>query len=362
MALWIGLLSALVAFTVGSSWFKELSAGSRFGLLFIWLFAVMLWLSFGVVRHADALAILLGEPRGAIILTLSVISIEVVMISAVMLTGPENPTLARDTIFSVLMIVLTGMIGISLLVGGLKHKELAYNLEGARTYLGVLIPLAGVTLIMPRYMTGAPGGAVTVPVGAWLVVASAGLWVAFLWIQAQRHAGYFVQPSADKKGAVMGDDLHGDVLVRSLGHHILFLPLTMLPIVLLSKNMGELIDYGLGSFGAPAALGGFLVAILVLTPEAVSAVKAALANQLQRSLNIGMGSALSTIGMTVPAVLIISWFTGKRIELGLDQASLFLLLIVLIAALANFGGRRTNVMQGIVHLVLFLTYVVLIFD
>ena len=155
----------------------------------------MEWLAFGVVRHADALAILLGEPYGTIILTLSVVGIEVVMISAVMVTGGDNPALARDTLFSVLMIVLNGMLGVTLLVGGLRHREQSYNLQGATSYLGVLIPLAGLGLILPRYMTGAPGGEVTPLFALWLVVVSGGLYGAFLWIQALRHSAFFRQPN-----------------------------------------------------------------------------------------------------------------------------------------------------------------------
>ena len=150
--------------------------------------------------------------------------------------------------------------------------------------------------------------------------------------------------------------------MRSIGQHALLLPLTMLPIVLLSKNMALLVDHGLSTLGAPYALGGFLVAILVLSPEGVAAIKAALANQLQRTVNIAFGSALSTIGLTVPAVLTIGMVTGRTVELGLDPAELHLLVLTLLVTVANFAVPRTNVLQGVVHLVLFVTYVVLIFD
>jgi Ca2+:H+ antiporter len=157
MALWIGIVTTLIFLFVGQSWLVDLSNPLKYGLLFLWLFIVMLWLSFGVVRHADCLAIILGEPYGTLILTLAVISIEVIMISAVMLTGENNPTLARDTMFSVLMIVLNGMLGLTLLIGGLRYHEQAYNLPGARAYLGVLFPLAVLGLVVPRFTTSAPG-------------------------------------------------------------------------------------------------------------------------------------------------------------------------------------------------------------
>lgn len=361
-ALWLGAATVLLFFAFGDGWVADLSNLLWYNFLFFWLFGVIAWLAFGVVRHADALAILLGEPFGTIILTLSVISIEVVMISAVMLTGADNPTLARDTLFSVLMIVLNGMLGVTLLVGGLRHGEQSYNLQGATTYLGVLIPLAGLSLILPRYMTGAPGGEVTPLVAAWLIVVSAGLYGAFLWIQALRHSGYFTQPQPRDGAEEVCTDHHGNLLVRTLGHHALFLPLTMLPIVLLAKKMALLVDHGLDTLGGPQALGGFFVAVLVLAPEGMAAIKSALQNQLQRTVNIALGSSLSTIGLTIPSILTIGIWTGKKVELGLDSADLHLLILTLLVAVVNFTIARTNVLQGIVHLVLFFTYVVLIFD
>ena len=175
MALWVGIATTLVFFAFGQNWLMDLSNPLKYGVLFVWLFIVMLWLSFGVVRHADCLAIILGEPYGTLILTLAVISIEVIMIAAVMLTGENNPTLARDTMFSVLMIVLNGMLGLTLLIGGLRHHEQEYSLSGASAYLGVLYPLALLGLVVPRFTTSAPGGQVSILMAFYLVIMSAGL-------------------------------------------------------------------------------------------------------------------------------------------------------------------------------------------
>ncbi len=362
LGLWVGAVTAVLFTVFGDSWLADLSNLPWFGFLFIWLFAVMLWLAFGVVRHADSLAVILGEPYGTLILTVSVISIEVIMISAVILTGANIPTLARDMLMAVLMIVLNGMLGITLLLGGLRHREQSYNLRGAATYLGVLIPLAGLGLILPRYMPAAPGGEVTTLMSVWLIAVSVTLYGAFLWIQTLRHSGFFRQPVPLEEAQELLGDEHGHIVVRSLGYHAALLPLTMLPIVLLSKKMAALVDHGIATVGAPQALGGFLVAILVLSPEGMAAVKAALGNKLQRTMNISLGSALSTIGLTIPAVLGISLVTGATIELGLGEAEVYLLLFTLLVAVVNFTMERTNVLHGLVHLVLFLTYVVLIFD
>ncbi len=361
-SLWVGFLTVIVFTLFGTGWLADLSNPLWYGFLFVWLFVVMLWLAFGVVRHADALAIKLGEPYGTLILTISVISIEVIMISAVMLTGKGNPTLARDTLFSVLMIVLNGMVGVTLLVGAIRHREQIYNLKGASTYLGVLIPLAGLSIILPRYTPSAPGGEVSTLMAVYLILMSAGLYGAFLGIQTMRHRTFFEQPQPLEGATELLADEHGDIVVRSLSYHAVLLPLTMLPIILLSKKMAVLVDHGIATLGAPQALGGFLIAILVLSPEGVAAVKAALENRLQRTMNISLGSALSTIGLTIPAVLGISMVTGQKVELGLEQPEAWLLLFTMLVAIVNFSSERTNVLHGVVHLILFLTYVMLIFD
>lgn len=362
LRLWAGFATTAIFFTIGANWLSDLSNTTGFILMFLWLFLAIAWLAFGVVRHADSLAILLGEPYGTVILTLSVIGIEVVMISAVMLTSADIPTLGRDTLFSVLMIVLNGMLGLTLLVGGLKHREQSYNIQGAATYLCVLIPLAGLCLILPRYLTTAPGGEVTPLVGIWLVIVSIGLYAAFLWIQTLRHSSFFTQPKALDGPEEICSDHHGNIIIRSISYHAFLLPLTMLPIVLLSKKMALLIDHGISALSGPQALAGFLVAIVVLAPEGVAALKSALKNQLQRSVNIALGSSLSTIGLTIPALLVISMVLGMPIELGLDEPDLYLLLLTILVAAVNFAGTRTNVLTGIVHIVLFFTYIVLIFD
>jgi Ca2+:H+ antiporter len=173
MALWIGIITTIVFFVVGQNWLMDLSNPLKYGFFFIWLIVVMLWLSFGVVRHADCLA--------------------------VMLTGENNPTLARDTMFSVLMIVLNGMLGLTLLMGGLRHHEQEYSLSGASAYLGVLYPLAVLGLVVPRFTTSAPGGQVSILMTLYLVIMSAGLYAVFLLIQTMRHSHFFKRPTYSKE-------------------------------------------------------------------------------------------------------------------------------------------------------------------
>ncbi len=212
-----GVATTLVFFTFGDAWL--VNPGGTAWFVFPWLFAVVLWLSFRVVHHADGLAVLLGEPYGTLILTLSVISIEVIMIAAVMLVGENNPTLARDTMFSVLMIVLNGMLGLTLLLGGLRHHEQDYNFSGARTYLGVLVPLAVLGLVLPRFTTSTPGGEVSPLLATYLLVMSFGLYAVFLLIQTMRHSDFFRQP-ADSGPAENGGHGHEGLVVKTLPYPV----------------------------------------------------------------------------------------------------------------------------------------------
>ena len=189
--------------------------------------------------------------------------------------------------FAVIMVVLNGMTGLSVLLGGLKHREPVLNLQGANAYLGIIVPLATLTLIMPRFTHGAPGGVPGPALGWFLLVACVVLYLAFLGIQMVLHKHYFIQPGEDGQPS----ELHGDhdLTPISVPYHATCLLVTMLPIVLLSKSMAKIIDHGVEGAGLPAALGGLLVAVLVLSPEGLASLKAARANQLQRSINISMG-------------------------------------------------------------------------
>lgn len=322
--------------------------------LFLILFVVMLWSSFGVVRHADGLAEQLGEPYGTLILTLSVISIEVIVISAVMLTGSHNPTLGRDVMFSVLMIVLNGLVGLSLLLGGVRHVEQTFNLQGANSFLGILVPLSVLGLILPNFTESTSIGTFSLEQIVFLVVMNVVLYLAFLGMQAMRHRHYFV-------GDNEASD-HSDEKRLSVSSHTLLLLCYMVPIVLLSKKLAVIVDYGISELGAPSDLGGMIVAILVLSPEGMAAIKAARANNLQRSINICLGSALATIGMTIPAVLLIGVLTSKTIVLGLNNVDALLLVLTLLVSIVNFSSGKSNLFQGVTHLTLFFCYIILIFD
>ena len=335
---------------------EAIGVGPSLALLAV-IFLTVMWCAFSVVRHAECLATILGEPFGTLILTLAVVGIEVALIVAIMVSGEAAPTMARDTMFSVIMIVLNGLIGLCLLAGGLRHKNQTYNLQGANAFLAVLVPLAVFALVLPRMTHSAPGGELSPLQASFEVVMSVLLYGVFLAMQTVTHSDIFRQPDAGDDG----DEHHGTV-VRSIPFHLAGLFGALVPIILLSKKLALYVEFGIAGIGAPLALSGFIVAALVLMPEGMSGLRAALENKLQRAVNICLGAAVSTIGLTVPAVLVVSWVTGHRIELGLDYPEIVLLALTLVVSLITFATKTTSYLQGAVHLTLFAAYVMMIFD
>jgi Ca2+:H+ antiporter len=289
-------------------------------------------------------------------LTIAVTAIEVISISATMLHGANNPTLARDTLFSVVMIILNGMVGLSLLIGGWRHREQQYNFQSANTYLSVIIPLAVLSLILPSFTVTTPGPTFSTLQETFLAIMAIGLYGTFLAIQTTRHRTYFTFDGEKSRHDPPSSKS------RSLMVHAALLLAYMLPVAYLAEHLAPPIDQLVETMQVPAALGGLIIAILVATPEAISAVRAASANHLQRSINISLGSVLATIGLTVPAMLVISHLTGKKIVLGLDHTDLVLLPLTLVVSTVTFASGRTNILQGAVHLLLFAAYVMLIFE
>lgn len=360
----LGNIASTAMFLVcGPSWLADLSNPAWFAFILGWLFVVILLSAFAVVRHAESLAVRLGEPLGTLVLTLSVTGIEVMMIAAVMYAGHGNSSLARDAMFAVVMIVLNGMVGLSLLLGGLRYHEQTYNLQGANAFLAVIVPLAVLGLVLPKFTVSSPGPTFSPLQATFLIVMSIGLYGVFLAIQNSRHRDYFISPnSAEAAAEDQSAGGHGDVEIRSVAYHASLLPAYLLPLVILSKQLAVPVNYGIRVLHAPPALGGFLVAVLILSPESLGAARAALANQLQRSVNILLGSVLATISLTIPAVLTIGFITGQTIILGLDAVDVTLLLLTLGLSTLTFASARTNVLLGAVHLLLFFSYLMLIFE
>jgi Ca2+:H+ antiporter len=350
----VGIATALAFLLAGDSLYGESPSTARQLVLFVWLFTVILGAASSVVRHAEHLAARLGEPLGTLILTLAVTAIEAASISAVMIHAKDSFTVVRDTLFAVIMIIMNGMVGASLLLGAWRHREQSYNLQGANTYLSVIIPLAVLSLIMPNYTQTTPGPTLSLAQQVFLALLCLGLYSLFLAMQTGRHRGYFMLDGEDDEPE------HG--APSAWRAHAMLLIAYMVPVVYLAEQFGRPIDDVIATFHAPAALSGVVIAALVATPEAIGAVRSALANRLQRSMNICLGSLLATIGLTVPIMLLVSHLLGATIYLGLQHSSFMMLILTLMLSVVTFASGRTNVLQGAVHVLLFVAYVLLIFQ
>ena len=358
IALLIGLGTAAIFLAAGSQLVEIVAHPGAMIVVLIWLFAVILWSAISAARHADCLAIKWGEPYGTLVLTLSAITIEVVVVSTAMLHGENNPTLGRDAVFSVIMIALNGFVGLCLLMGGLRYREQHYNLQGVNSYLNVIMTLAVVGLVLPNFTTTTSGPTFSVEQEIFLLVISLLLYAIFLLIQTVRHRRYFI----DSNHAVAAaSSAHHSLRVRSTGFHAALLLLYLVTVILLAEKFAIPLDNSIERFGLPQEFGGAMIAALVLAPEGIGAIEASLQNELQRSINILLGSVLATIGLTIPAVLTIGLVTKRSVTLGVQGGNLPLLLLTLAVSVVTFTSRKTNVLQGCIHLLLFAVFVLLIF-
>ncbi len=329
---------------------------SAAGLVFAAILLVILFGTvFAAVHHAEVIAERIGEPYGTLLLTLSVTIIEVALIATIMLGEKPVPTLARDTVFAVVMIVCNGLVGICILAGGLRYREQDVQVSGSSLYISVLIVLATITLIMPNYTLTTPGPIYSAAQLGFVSVVTVILYGVFLYTQTVLHRNYFVNEAA---GA--GDD-GTHVSNRMLGLSVVLLLASLLAVVLLAKKFSLVVDIATARIGAPPAFAGVLVALLILLPESVAAISAARKNDLQKSINLALGSSLATIGLTIPAVALAAWVLDKQLVLGLDGQEMVLLLLTFILSMLTFGTGRTNILFGLVHVVVFAVFVFMVF-
>jgi Ca2+:H+ antiporter len=333
------------------------------------IIAVILVCAFGVVKQAEALAHRLGDPYGSLVLTLSIVLIEVILISAVMLGPGEHATIARDSVMAVSMIILNLVIGLALLLGGLRHRGMAHNRTGTSAYLSMLVVLVALAFGLPA-LIGTDGSYTTaqeIPI----IVLTVVLYAFFLYRQMGAQASDFTevdprllqtaqhQEKAEATGGIRQvlAEHRTEIIVR-----LALLVITVIPIVLLSHDMAALLDDGLGRLGAPVALAGVLIAGIVFLPESITAVRAALGGEAQRVNNLGLGALVSTVGLTIPAVLIIGMFTGQTVVLAESPANLLMLGVTLLLSVTTFAAKRVTAMHGAAHLVTFAVYLVVLFS
>lgn len=325
-------------------------------VIFVLLIASVL----AAVHQAEKIAHHLGEPYGALVLAVSVTVIEVALIISMMLTGKEGSDLiARDTVFSAIMIVMNGVVGISILMGCLKHHELSFRVEGTNPALAVITALATLTLVLPVYTTTTPGIDYSQSQLIFVGIASLVLYAAFVFIQTVRHTEYFLPVEPLKKEAIEVQNFQQEHEPINLWLTSLFLIITLVAVVALAKLLSPSLEAGIIAIGAPKALLGVVIAALVLLPESITAVKLALQNKLQISLNLALGSAIASIGLTIPAVAMISIWFDLPLSLGINPVSIVLLLLSLLIRLMNLANGRASLLSGIVQLVIFMSYLFL---
>jgi len=344
------ILAPFIGFTAGAST-SPLAIALSTAMLVIMLGAI-----FAAVHHADVIAHRLGEPFGTLVLTLAVTIIEVALIESIVLTPNSSPALARDTVLAVIMIVCNGLVGLCVLVGGLRHHEQEFQVSGAGVYLQVLGALSILTLVLPNYTQTVIGPYYSNGQLVFVSVITVILYATFLFIQTSRHTDYF---RAADKTAPDGKHIYPSnkaVAVSTVG-----LLVALVGVILLAKKFAVLLDIGLNSIGAPEAVAGIVIAMVVLAPESISAVRAALNDVLQKSLNLALGSSLATIGLTIPAVALTNIALGKQIQIGVSSRDALLLALTLFLSVFTFGSGRTNILAGLVHLVVFATFIFLVF-
>ena len=306
------------------------------------------------VHHAEVVAHRVGEPFGSLVLALAVTVIEVALIVSLMLSaGDATVTLARDTIFAAIMIILNGMVGLCVLVGATRHREQAFGHYGVNAVLATLATMSMITLVLPNTTTTIAGPLYSTSQLVLMAVASLTLYGAFVLVQTVRHRDYFLPDGA----AATDENAHAPPPSNRVAIVSALLLLVCLgAVVLLAKALAPTIENAVLAAGAPKAIVGIIIATIVLMPESLAALKAARNNRLQTSLNLARGSALASIGLTIPAVAMVAFVTGWPLVLGLDIKGMALLILTLIVATLSLGTGRTTVLQGIVHLVIFVVY------
>ncbi len=303
------------------------------------------------VHHAEVIAERVGEPYGTLVLAVAVTVIEVALIVSLMIADDTpNMGLPRDTVYAAVMIIVTGMVGLCLFAGSLQHNEQTFSLHGVSAALATLAALAVLTMVLPSFTTSSPGATYSPGQLGFVALVSLLLYAAFVLVQTVRNRDYFLDeldPTPDAPG-------HGKAARQSaLGWTMLALVASLVAVVLLAKALAPGITASLDAIGAPEAATGVFIAALVLLPESLAAFRAARANRLQTSLNLAIGSALASIGLTIPVVAVLSLVMGWTLELGLDSREVVLLALALLVSTLSLGTGRTTLLHGAVHLVIF---------
>ncbi len=311
---------------------------------------------FAAVHHAEIIALRLGEPFGTLVLALAVTVIEASLIVALMLAGGEaTSALARDTVYATVMIICNGVVGLCLLLGALRYRVLEFRVEGTNPALSVLATLAILTLVLPTYTTTTPGPTLSTSQLVFIGIVSLALYAVFVFVQTVRHREYFLPVEA---AGVEEPQLEMPSTSAAWTSFVLLL-FSLVAVVGLAKSLSPAISAAVENASVPHAVVGIAIALMVLLPETWAAARAALRNRMQTSFNLALGSALATIGLTIPVVAATSLLLGLSLDLGLPDKEIALLALTLVISVMTLSRGRATVLQGAVHLVLFAVFLFL---
>lgn len=318
--------------------------------------AALMGAVFAAVHHAEVVAHKLGEPYGALVLAIAVTVIEASLILSMMLAGgPDSAVLARDTIYAAVMIICTGVVGLCLMLGGLRHREQSFTAEGTGAGLAALIAMCGMTLVLPTFTSSSPGATYSELQLEFVAVMSLALWAVYVFVQTVRHRDYFLPPGAQADPDEHATPPSGALAWASFG----LMVLSLVAVVGLAKTISPSIERAVEVAGAPKAVIGIIIAILVLLPETWAAVRAARADRLQTSMNLAIGSTLASIGLTIPVVAVASIAFHLPLVLGLNGKDLVMLVLTFMVSMVTLSTGRTHMMLGAIHVVLFMAYLFL---
>lgn len=349
------LFVAIIAFFVISHFEHTLVQSTSGNLIgFVVLFAVIIYVAMSVAHHAEMLAEKFGEPYGTLILTISAVVVEIVII-AIMMVHEHNPQLARDTIYAAIMLDINALLGLAAIIGGIKYGEQPYNVDSSNSYLSMLLVAIGIAMVVPHFMDSAHIDNYMM----FNVVIFILLYITFTRIQVASHK-YFFEYKGEDAGIC---DEEGNCEVHHINgwYHSVNLVLAIIVIGVLSEILAIFMSNTLQTYGLPLSIGAVGVAIISAAPELITAVRAALDNRMQTVVNIALGASLATILLTVPAVIVVTRYMGMELDLAITPVQGVMLGLTLLVSIVNFNDGETNMLEGFLHVILFVVFAYLLF-
>ena len=341
----------------GISHFEHTLVGSTFGNLlgFGVLFVVIMYSAMSVAHHAEMLAEKFGEPYGTLILTISAVIVEIVII-VIMMTHAHNPELARDTIYSAVMLDINGLLGIAAIIGGIKYGEQPYNVDSSNSYLSMLLVAIGIAMVLPEFIDPV----YHIRFMMFNVVVFVFLYIIFTRIQLTSHKYFFEYRSAEEQACEEGEvcEAHPEI---NAWYHAINLVVSIVVIGVLAEILSVFMGNTLEVYGLPLAIGAVGVAVISAAPELITAVRAAVDNRMQTVINIALGASLATVLLTIPAVIVVSYFMGMELNLSLTPVQTMMIALTLLVSMVNFNDGETNVLEGFLHFILFVVFAFLVF-